>query len=251
VDLAALRNQRFFSLDELNYQITELLNVLNNRPFQKLDGSRRSLFESLDLPVLKPLPKERYQFAEWKKARINVDCHVEFELRFYSAPYQLVKQEVELRITANIFEIFHNGNRVASHRRSCKRMTYSTVTEHLPLKHQEYLQWNPNRIISWAKTIGPNTLKLVAAILDSKLHPEQGYRACFGIMRLGKLYSLERLEAASLRALNCHAISYQSLKSILTKGLDQIQLDLPVEIPPAMHQNLRGPEYFNLKGVKH
>jgi transposase len=249
--LAALRNYRFFSIDELNRKIAELLITLNRRPFQKLDGSRYSLFESIDRPALKALPNERYQFAEWKKARVNVDCHVEFESCFYSVSYQLVRQEVELRVTANIVEVFHKGRRVASHRRGSKKGAYSTITEHLPHAHQQYREWGPERIVGWAGTIGPNTSKLVAAILASKIHPEQGYRACFGVMRLGKLYPVERLEAASLRALNCNAVSYQSLKSILEKGLDQQPLDVLPQAPPIIHANVRGPEYFNSKGVLH
>jgi transposase len=249
--LAALRNHRFFSLDELNQKITELLIVLNRRPFQKIDGSRYSLYESLDRPALKALPKERFQFAEWKKARVNVDCHVEFGSCFYSVPYQLVKQEVDLRVTASIVEVFHKGRRVSGHRRNSKKGTYSTIIEHLPPKHREYQEWGPERIVAWAGTIGPNTSKLVASILVSKLHPEQGYRACFGVMRLGKLYPVERMEAASLRALNCNTVSYQSLKSILEKGLDRQPLDVSPQTPPIIHANVRGPEYFNFKGVHH
>jgi transposase len=209
------------------------------------------LFESLERAALKPLPKQRYEFAEWRKARVNVDCHIEFAACYYSAPYQLIKETVELRVTANTVEIFHKGRRIASHHRRSKKGTYSTTIEHLPPKHREYLEWDSSRIISWAKSIGPNTSQLVAAIIDSKNHPQLAFRSCFGVMRLGKLYSAQRMEAAAIRALNCKAISYQSLKSILEKGLDQLQLDLPVELPPVIHQNVRGADYFNTKGVQH
>jgi transposase len=249
--LTALRNERFFSLDELNTKIQELLTVLNHKSFQKLDGSRHSCFVSLEQPALKPLPAERFQFVDWKKARVNVDCHVEFESNYYSVPYQWVKQEVELRVTVNLVEILHKGSRIASHPRCLKRGTYCTVSEHLLPKHREFLAWNPERLINWAKTIGPHTAELVHSILSSKKHPEQAYRACFGVMRLGKTYPTSRIEAASLRALACNAISYQSLKSILVNGLDQTQPDLPLEIPPVIHANIRGRQYFTSKGESH
>lgn len=247
--LAVLRHRTFFSLFELNQAIAGLLDKLNNKPFQKLEGTRRLLFETLDKPALKPLPLTRYEFAQWKKARVNIDYHVEVENNYYSVPYQLVRQEVEVRFTNTTVEVLHKGQRVASHARSYKKGgDYVTEPKHMPLAHQKYLEWTPSRIVQWAKTVGPNTAKLVQAILDSKPHPEQGYRSCIGIIRMGKHYSPERVEAAAERALSVGATSYRSVKSILEKGLDRIPLVEPTKMEPVTHHaNVRGAGYYSVK----
>jgi transposase len=247
--LAALRNQTFFSLYELNQAIQEALQRLNSKPFQKLQGSRRSLYESLDKPALKPLPAQRYEFAEWRKGKVNIDYHVEVDHNYYSVPYQLVQQSVDVRLTASTVEIMHGGKRVASHPRATGRGGYITQVQHRPASHQKHLEWTPSRLVGWAESVGPETGKLVARLLEAKPHPEQGYRACLGIMRLGKSYGAQRLEAAASRALACGACTYSSVKSILSRNLDQVPLQLPVDEPttPA-HQNLRGPSYFAKEG---
>ena len=244
--LASLRKRKFFSLTELNQAIAELLTRLNERPFRKRDGCRRSLFELLDRPALRPLPVERYQYGDWETHRVNIDYHVAFDNHWYSVPYQLVQQEVEVRATAATVEIFHRGVRVASHARSPTPHRATTVTEHRPKAHQRYLEWTPSRLVDWAHKIGPATASLFEKIMATKPHPEQGYRSCLGVLRLGKQYSSARLEAAAGRAIALHACSYQSVKSILKCNLD----GLPVEPaappkPPLNHPNIRGSEYFD------
>lgn len=247
--LATFRNRTFFSLDELNSAISEELEKLNQQPFQKLEGTRRSLYESLDKPALQHLPSKRYEFAEWKKAKVNIDYHVEVDHNYYSVPYQLVHQYVEVRLTAMAVEILHGGKRVASHPRSFGKGVYSTSDQHRPASHQKHLEWTPSRIICWAQSVGPQTARLVKEILETRRHPEQGYRSCLGIMRMGKRYSPQRLEAAAARALTIRAISYRSVKSILEHGLDRT----PVETPPTApatpgHENVRGADYYASEG---
>ncbi|GAW92111.1 IS21 family transposase [Calderihabitans maritimus] len=246
--MAALRKHTFFSLDELNRAIFSKLEELNQKPFQKLEGCRKELFETLDRPALKPLPAKRYEFAEWKKVRVNIDSHIEFDKNFYSVPHQLLKEQVEVRATASTVEIFYKGQRVASHQRVYGKGRHQTEPKHLPRAHQKYLEWTPSRLIHWSETIGPNTAELVKKILESRPHPEQGYRSCLGIMRLSKAYPKERMEAAAKRALTIGATSYRSLKSILEKGLDRLELTPPVNSNTIHHENIRGAGYYSKKG---
>ena len=246
--LAALRNRTFFSLAELNQAIAKFVDRINERPFRKLAGSRRELFETLDKPALKPLPQQAYEFAQWTKRRVNIDYHVQIEHNYYSVPYQLVHQEVEARITTSTVEIFHKGQRVAAHTRAFGQGKYLTEKRHMPLAHQKHLEWSPSRLIDWAGTVGPYTQELVRTVLQTRPHPEQGYRTCLGIVRLARCYPTERLEAAAKKALACHALSYRSLKSILEKGLDRLAEAEPIMIPAVHHQNLRGPAYYNQQG---
>jgi transposase len=244
--LAALRKRRFFSLAALNEAIAELLERLNHRPFRKLEGNRATRFEKLDRPALRPLPAERYVFSQWKKARVHIDYHVEVEDHYYSVPYALLHRQLDVRYTAMTVEIFHGGQRVASHVRSYKKGGYTTINAHRPKSHQRYLEWTPERLDRWASTVGPFTAALVDKSLQSRPHPEQGFRSCLGILRLGKTYGLERLEAAATRACTLNACSYQSVKSILTTGLDrQLTLDAPPDRAPIEHANIRGTDYFN------
>lgn len=245
--LAALRNYQFLHIAELNEAIQVKLEELNNRPFQKLEGSRREVFLNIDQPALKPLPTTVYEFAEWKKAHVNIDYHVVFAKNLYSTPYQLIKQEVEVRATRNIIEIFHNGSRIASHQRSYRIGKYVTDPNHRPPHHQAYLEWTPERIVNWAGSIGPSTAKFVEQLLASKLHIEQGYRVCLGVIRLAESYPAERMEKASERAIACNAISYQNLKLILEKGLDKNAMN-PASPPIIEHANIRGAKYFSNKG---
>lgn len=244
--LAALRNHTFFSIAELNRAIREKLIDLNNRPMQVLKKSRRELYESLDRPALRPLPASPYQFAQWKKARVNIDYHIQVDRHYYSVPYQLVREAVEIRLTATTVEIFFKNRRVASHQRSPKVGGFTTLLEHMPKSHQRYLQWTPSRIIQWAAKNGPSTEKLVSAILDSRPHPEQGFRSCLGIMRLSRRYPAERVEAACNRALGIKALSYKSVESILKRGLDQQQplIPEPEPDPSPSHPNVRGTAYY-------
>ena len=247
--VAALRHRTFFSLAELNTAIWELLDHLNRRRFRKLPGSRRTLFESLDKPALRPLPATPYVFAEWKRARVNIDYHVSLDGHCYSVPYQLVHHEVELRFTATIVEIFYRGQRVASHLRSARAGGFTTEAAHRPKAHQRHLAWTPSRLAHWGATIGPATAALITAILASRPHPEQGYRSCLGLLRLRKQYPVSRLEAACARALAIRAVSYKSVQSILRTGLDQ-QVLVPLSTPPRpAHAHVRGPAYYTPKEV--
>ena len=244
--LAALRKRKFFSLAEVNQAIQELLVRLNDRPFRKREGSRRSLFESLDKPALRALPTERYEYGDWETHRVNIDYHVAFDHHWYSVPYQFTQQEVEVRATAATVEIFHRGLRVASHARSQAPHVATTVTEHRPKAHQRHLEWTPSRLVDWAKTIGPATAELFDCIIASKRHPEQGYRSCLGILRLSKQYTTQRVEAAARRAIALHACSYPSIKSILQCHLDSQAIEPAAEPkPPLQHPNIRGSEYFD------
>ena len=248
--LAPLRNERFFSLQEANRAIAAGVEALNERKFQKIDASRKSLYEQLDKPALKPLPPERYIFARWKKARVHIDYHIQVENNYYSVPYQLVKEEVDVRFTDSVVEVLFRGRRVASHVRSFGRGVYVADDQHRPASHRKHLEWTPSRLIRWASDIGPATARVVGDIISSKPHPEQGYRSCLGIMSLGKTYGSERLEAASRRALACHAVSYRSIKSILSLGLDRIALEDPQEtVQMPEHENIRGATYYAQKGA--
>lgn len=244
--IAVLRHRKFFSMAELNEAIAELVQKLNQRRFRKRDASRASLFAEVDRPALQPLPAEPYEFAQWKTVRANIDYHVDIDRHLYSVPYQLTGQQLDARFTATTVEIFHRGIRVASHIRSYTPYRATSVAEHRPKSHQAHLEWTPSRLVHWAESVGPATAKVVSSILESKPHPEMGYRACLGILRLAKAYSAERLEAASQRALLLEACSYRSLKSILSRSLDQQKTleDTPPDRPGPQHRNIRGGKYY-------
>jgi transposase len=244
--LAALRNRTFFSLEEVNREIARLLERLNTRPFKKLPGSRRELFEQLDRPALRPLPAQPYEFAEWKKVRVNIDYHVEVEGHYYSVPYQLVRKSLEARYSERTVECFHKGQRVASHVRSHLKGRHTTVPEHMPTAHRSYAEWTPERLVRWAAKTGPATASVVQSILERRAHPQQGFRSCLGIMRLGKSFSEQRLEAACRRALTLGACSYKSIESILRQGLDRKTLPEQQELELSIaHENIRGSDYYH------
>lgn len=242
--LACLRHRRFFSLEELNQAIRQLLEKLNDRPFRKMPGSRRTLFEATDLPALKPLPTQPYEYAEWKKATVNIDYHVEVDHHYYSVPYQLVRKPVEVRISATGVEIFHRGTRVASHLRSVHRGHHSTIKEHMPAQHA-FMQWRPERILEWAEKCGLNVKRIVEAVLRRREYPEQGYREALGIINLGRKLGNPRLDAACARAMYFGSPRYKTVANILTNNQDQ--LPLPTSGPPSAlpaHENVRGPDYY-------
>lgn len=245
--LARLRHRRFFSLAELNEAIALLVTDLNARPMRRLGVSRRDLFRELDHPALKPLPAQAYDYAEWRLRRVSLDYHVDVDGHYYSVPYRLIREQVETRSTARTVEIFHKGERVAAHLRGTGRGRHTTVPEHMPSAHRRHAEWTIERIGRTAARIGPSTARLVALILESRPHPEQGYRACLGILRLARQYGEPRLEAACDRGLDIGARSYGSIQSILKNGLDrqprrpsrQGELTLPD------HPNIRGPRYYH------
>jgi transposase len=244
--LACLRHQRFFSLGELNGGIAELMVKLNNRSFKKLPGCRQSAFAEMDRPALRPLPATRYEFAEWKVARVGIDYHVEVGGHYYSVPYRFAREKIDVRLTASIVELFHRGARIASHARCDVRGRHSTLDSHMAPAHQAVMGWNAPRLLEWAGRIGPHVQAVVQHVLNQRRHPQQGYRACLGILRLGKSFSDERLEAACDRAIAIGAPSYSSLKSILKHGLDQKRASTPAQTClPLEHANVRGPDYYH------
>lgn len=243
--LAALRNRTFFSLAEANAAIRERLEILNNRPFRKLPGTRKSRFEEIDLPAMLPLPEIPYEYAEWDKARVHVDYHVEVDHHFYSVPHRLVREQVDVRYTETIVECFFNGKRVASHPRSGLKGKHSTRPEHMPKAHLEFAEWTPERFISWAARTGPATARVVEEILSRRAFPEHGFRSCMGVMSLGKRYGDDRLEAACQRALFIRGVNYKSIKSILENNLDQKPLQRQQEPEPVNHENIRGTGYYH------
>ena len=243
--LARLRNRTFFGLADLNQAISELLGPLNERPMEHLGRSRREFFELLDQPALRPLPEQPYEFAVWKKARVNIDYHIEFGKHYYSVPYGLIHEEVYVRATQSTIEVFFKNRRVASHRRQNARGRHSTLAEHMPRAHQEYLEWTPERIVRWAETIGPQTAQLVQVLLASRKHPQQAYRSCLGVLRLAKRYGEDRVEAACGRALPARICSYKGVKNILDGKLDQVEPEKPSAVVPDTHQNVRGQAYYH------
>ncbi len=244
--LGRLRNRQFFSLAELNEAIAEEVDAINEAPFQKLEGSRKSQFEKIDLPALMPLPQTRYEYAEWLSPRAGVNYHIEVEKYFYSVPHSLMRRKLDVRLTVSVVEVFYRGERVASHRRSFRKYGYTTVAEHMPSNHRFYAEWNPERIQKWAASVGESVAQVCEEIMRKRPHPEQGFRACLGIMRLAKLYEKERTEAACQRALAAGTVNYRSIESILMRGLDRLPLfseTTPEPLPN--HEHIRGPEYYN------
>ena len=244
--LARLRNRRFLSLGELNEAIREVLGDLNARLMRKLGASRRAFFETLDRPALLALPETPYAYAEWRRCRVAPDYHVEVHGHFYSVPSRLIREVVEARITDTTIEVFHAGQRVAAHPRSALKRRHTTVPEHMPSAHRRYASWTPARMLSFAARIGPATTALIETIMRTKPHPEQGFRACLGILQLAKTYGDARLEAACQRGLSIGARTYGSIASILRTGLDRAFHDEPTAEPaPLLHANIRGRGYYH------
>jgi transposase len=242
--LAPLRNRRFIGLGECNRTIAELLTDLNARAFQQLPGSRRTMFEELDRPALRPLPEHPYSFGLWKKARVANDYHVSVERSFYSVHYTLLRKEVDVRISERVVEIFLKGQRVASHPRSDRPNAHSTLREHMPKSHAAYAEWTPERIVRWAGETGGATAEVVTRIMATRAHPQQGFRSCQGIIALGKTYGPQRLEAACVRALAIGGINFKVIRNILQNKLDQQPLPTPETRPSVRHRNLREPGHF-------
>ena len=243
--LARLRHRRFFSLFELNAAIRALLDDLNNRSMRGWGTSRRALFEQLDRPALERLPAEPYEYAEWKRCRVNLDYHVEIAKHYYSVPYTLLREKLWARITARTVELFHRGSRVAAHVRSSSNRKPTTVPEHMPSRHRNYADWTPENLKRRAGEIGRSTSALVDIIMRERTHPEQGFRACVGILRLAKAHGTERLEAACGRALEIGARSYTSVNSILKNNLDRQRPASATDGPAIVHGNIRGSSYFH------
>src|SRR6266480_110460 len=244
--LARLRNRRFFSLAELNVAIRILVDDLNARLMRKLGASRREFFETIDRPALMPLPVDPYQYAEWRRARVAPDYHVEVQGHFYSVPSRMIRQVVEVRATEATIEVFHRGTRIASHARSGVKRRHTTIPEHMPSAHRRYAFWTPARLLAAAEKVGPSTIALCEAIMRAKPHPEQGFRSCLGILRMEKTYGARRIEAACRRGISIGSASYRSIASILKTGLDKAFLhDITPDADPIQHGNIRGRGYYH------
>ena len=245
--LGRLRHRRFCGLAELNAAIAEFLGELNDkRPIRRLGVTRRQLLEELDRPALKPLPVEPYVFAEWRARRVGIDYHVDVERHYYSVPHRFAREPVEVRLTGRTVEVFAKGARIAVHLRSSGNGKHTTVPEHMPSSHRRYADWTIGRIRQEAAGIGPATALLCDLILENRPHPEQGFRACLGIVRLVRPFGRERVEAAATRALDIGARTYGSLKSILDHHLDrQAVLKRTADGVTILHPNIRGARYYH------
>jgi transposase len=244
--LAKLRHRRFFSLAELNAAIRDCVAAINAKVMRRVGKSRNELLETIDRPALNALPTTPYSYAEWKRARVAPDYHIEVADHYYSVPSKLIRELVEARITSATVEIFHKGQRIASHAFSPVRNGHTTITEHMPSAHRRYAEWTPAKMMSEAALIGPAAIALVEAIMKAKPHPEQGFRSCLGIISLVRTYGSERVEAASRRGNDIGATTYGSIKSILQNGLDKAYANSKApDGPPIRHANIRGRGYYH------
>lgn len=243
--LARLRHSTFVGLGEVNAEIKALLKQLNNKPFQKLPGSRQELFETIDKPAMRPLPERRYEYKHYKKARVNIDYHVELDGHYYSVPYQHCKAYVDLWYSNTHLSCYLNGKEIAQHPVSQRKGAHTTLKEHMPTRHQKYMSWTPGRFLNWAKDIGPYTLQVTEHLLNSKPHPEQAYRTCLGLLNLGKRYGKKRLESACEYGWNSGVRSRKSIASILENRMDKSQTEQPQELNLGLHNNVRGSSYYH------
>lgn len=241
--LGRLRRQTFFSLAEANAAIAAALERINAHVMRRLGVSRRQLFETVEMPVLAPLPDADYQFAEWRVARVSLDYHVEVDGFFYSVPHGLIREQVDVRATTRTIELFHRGLRIAAHQRRYGGRRHGTDPDHMPSAHRRYAEWTPDRFRRWGRSIGPNTEGLVLAILANRPHPEQGFRTCLGVLRLFKDIDPERAELIAARAVAVSALTYKSIASIIANKLERSSRDTEDAIID--HPNLRGPGYFH------
>jgi len=248
--MARLRHQTFFTLASLNQAIAILLEDLNGRAFKKLPGSRKSQFEQLDKPALRPLPAHPYQYTEIKQARVHIDYHIEYDKHYYSAPHHLVRQAVEVQASEHTLSIYHQGQRIATHPRSYRQGAHSTLVEHMPQPHRAMQEWSPERFLRWAGDIGASTREVVRLLLAKKRHREQSYRSILGLLSLAKKYDRQRLNNACGRALLINSPTRKSVESILKQGLDQVALETPgnttqQELNLDDHENVRGADYYS------
>lgn len=252
--LARLRNRTFYFLDELNSAIREICREIVDRPFQKLPGTRRSVFEQEEKKMLLPLPSTPFEIGEWKKARVNNDYHIEVDDHYYSVHYTYHREQVEARLSSSTVEIFHKGLRIASHKRSFAKGGFTTVADHMPSHHREKAEWTTDRILAWADSFGPAVKIVVEGIMANRRHPEQAFRSCFGLLNLAKKVERKRFLSACQRAAAFRAFSYKSVKSILDKGLDREPLPenvTPIGIKSAgHHENVRGALYYATEGER-
>lgn len=245
--IAALRNRKFYSLEELNEAIAELLKKINDRKMRHLGKSRRELYEQFDKPALKPLPARPYEYGHWKQATVNIDYHVEYDNAFYSVPHKLVQTQLWVRATATVIEIYQNFERIFAHRRTYIRGKYVTEDAHRPISHQEHAKWTPERIIEWASSKGQSIGEFVKLLIGRKVHPEQSYRAALGCIRLADKYGAERLTMACKKAIRIDSISYKTVKNMLKNGMEKVaptDEELQIDLF-SNHENIRGENYYH------
>ena len=249
---AALRNQIFYSIEELNKAIKPLLEKHNNTSMQKLGISRRELFEEIEKDALKPLPADRYEIKDYERLTVLFNYHIflKAEKRYYSVPYRYKGIKADVFYTANTVEIYHNNERIAVHCRSSKR-GYSTTPSHMPANHRFMYNWNPQRFLKWADKVGPNVNKIIAKILDRAKHPEQSYKVCLGILNLPKQYNETRVDKACAKAMEFGFYSLKRISNILKNNLEDVQEEFSFsEKPLPEHENIRGQNYYETTGVK-
>ena len=242
--LAPLRNMTFTSIAQINVEIKKRLLIINNQKFQKMDTTREKLFVELDKPALKPLPPTKYHYATWIKARINIDYHFAFDNSYYSVPFKYIGKQVEIRATNKTVECFYSNQRIATHERNYKKYSYSTVKEHMPNNHKEYIKFSPERLKNWAAKIGEHVLLFIENLIDSKTFPQQAYRSCLGILRLSKRYGELRLNNACRKALLIGAKRYQQIEAILKNNLEEVMIKSAENTPLIIHENIRGADYY-------
>lgn len=242
--LARLRKQRFSCVEQVNDAIAPWLHWLNQRAFQKLPGSRASVFAQIDAPALMALPAQPWEWAVFKTVRVHIDSHIEFEGHRYSVPNALVGVALELRVTAHGIEVLHRGHRVASHMRCAHKGGFTTVTEHLPERHQHQAQWTPERLIAWGERIGVACAATVQKMLERQRHPEHAYRACLGLLALSKRYGDARLEAACTLALSLGTSKYNHIRDMLLNRRDLLQPSAATEWTSPAHAHVRGADYY-------
>ena len=239
--IAPLRNETFFSLAEMNRAVRKLVEALNQKVMPQYGKSRRQLFEEIDQPELRPLPEKPYEYAFWKTAKVNIDYHVAFEKHFYSVPHALIQQQVEIKATERMVEIFHKGKQVAIHPRSHAQGRFTTRTEHMPSNHRFVAEQDTNWMLKQAEKIGPHTAQYLTSLLQSRSFPEQAYRSCLGVLSLARKYPVALVETACERVSKAHLRSYKDLKA----ELEALSRNAALPPQPLVHENIRGENYFN------
>jgi transposase len=241
--LAPLRDRIFFSLEEANAALAEQIQEINGRLMKGPGCSRSALFEAEDKPAMRPLPEDRYVYADWKRVKVGPDYHVQAEGRLYSVPFGLCGKQVDVRVSGALVEVFHSGKRVASHLRRFGGRGPVTLQAHMPSGHWEHAKWTPARMSRWARAIGPSTAAFAERLMESKAHPEQGFRACMGLVSLAKAYDPARIESACAKALVLGALSYRNVKDMLARGIEAMPAREELPALPS-HGNVRGGSYY-------
>jgi len=243
---APLRNRIFYSLEELNEAIWDLLEQHNNTPFQRLKTSRREIFDNIEKQVLKPLPKERYAIKQCKELTVQFNYHVELreDRHYYSVPWQLKGKRVRVVYDDRNVAIYYDNVRIIQYKRDRSPNGYTTLHIHMPPHHRFYAQWSPERFIRWAQSIGDDVAEMIQVVLKSREHPEQAFKICMGILNLVKEHGPDRLNKACARALGFGFYSYKRIKNILDRGLEEEALTESRELPVSSHENIRGSQYY-------